>query len=124
MVFFARKTGLSPILTAYLALAVAGAFTFAAAEPLPEGNLSVPEPISGGLLTPLDPLMDCVVGSGAVIDRAGGYSFSPVRNGSFRLAIPLSAQNAKIAFSYLSLKTNKNANHLNIKNTILLKLRI
>jgi hypothetical protein len=124
MVFFSKKTRLSRVLTAYLAFAVVGTFTFVAAEPLLEENFSVHEPVLGGFFTPVDHLMDCVVGSGAVIDRAGGYSFSPVRNGSLRIAVTLSTQNAKIAFSHLSLKTNRNTNHLNIKNTILLKLRI
>jgi hypothetical protein len=124
MVFFLKKTPLPHIFTAYFAFAVIGMFTFVAMEPFLEGNLRVHEPISGGFLTSLDHVMDCVVGSGAIIDRAGGHSFSPVRNGSHRLAITLSVQNGKIAFSHLSLKTNKNTNHLNIKSTILLKLRI
>jgi hypothetical protein len=101
MAFFSKKTWLSHVLTAYLAFAVVGTFTFAVVEPLLEENFSVHEPISGGFFTPVDHIMDCVVGSRAVIGRAGGCSFSPVRNGSLRLAITLCTQNAKIAFSHL-----------------------
>jgi hypothetical protein len=124
MAFFSKKKRLFFILASCLALAVTGTSTFAVMEPLLSGEFSACAPISDASFTPINGFFDCVLGGGAVIDRAGERSFSPMRDGSLRVSIALGAQNGGSAFSRLSLKTIEKTNPPNIKNTILLKLRI
>ncbi|MDR1353748.1 MAG: hypothetical protein LBK05_10755, partial [Treponema sp.] len=61
---------------------------------------------------------------GTVISKARGYPLSPLRNGSLRIAIPLGPQNIGIFCSQFPLKLIEETNYRDIKNTILLKLRI
>jgi hypothetical protein len=124
MVLFPEKKRSHLILVAILILAVTGTFTFAEVEFFRSGDFENNGPISGGFFSPSDYSIDCLAAGGALISRARGHSFSPLRNASLRSAIALGTQNAGIVLSHLSLKAIKNTNHFNIKSAILLKLRI
>jgi hypothetical protein len=59
-----------------------------------------------------------------VITNGRGYSFFSLRNGSLRTVMPLGARNAGFVIAQVPLNAIEKINHLTIKNTIHLKLRI
>jgi hypothetical protein len=124
MVLFPEKKQPRLILAALLVLAMMGTFTFAEVEFFRFGDFEDNGPISGGFFSPADYTIDCLAAAGALISKARGYSFPPLRNASLRSVAALGTQNAGIALSRLSLKTIENTHRFNIKSAILLKLRI
>jgi hypothetical protein len=113
------------ILTAYLALAVIGIFTFVVIEPFHADDFwNANTERSDGVFTLIDYTTDCLSENVVILGKAGGYSFSPLHNSSLRTMMSLGAKDAKTIFSLSFLRIIEKTNYLNIRNTILLKLRI
>jgi hypothetical protein len=124
MVLFLERKRPCLILAALLVFAVTGTFTFAEAEFFRSVDFEAPGSISGGFFSPVDYTVDCLAAGGAVISRAGGYSFSPPRGGSPHGTASPGIPAAVLAFSLRSLNVIKHTYRINIKSAILLKLRI
>jgi hypothetical protein len=124
MALFPGKKWPRLILAAYLACTTMGIFTFVAVEPLRAVDLLDDESLSGGFLTPIDYTIDCLAEDEAVMSKAGGYSLSPVRHGALRISTPAGTQAIGSVLAQSSLMAIEKVNALNIKSTILLKLRI
>jgi hypothetical protein len=121
MVGFMR---MRPVLAAYLIVAVSAVFLFAALEPVRSFELETAGPFSGACYTSLSTTIDYL----ALIPKIGqnnasGNTFSPFRLGSLRFFIFFGIHIVTI-FSGLPLAGKIQVNPINIKNTILLKLRI
>jgi hypothetical protein len=123
MMLFRAKKWTRLVLPAYLAIALTGAFAFAAADQLRPGDFGR-GPRPGVSFLQADLALDCLAESEAVIGKAGGHSLSPLRNGSLRIVLPLGPQAVGAFCSQASLKIIEKAHYRDIKNTILLKLRI
>jgi hypothetical protein len=124
MALFSGKKWPRFILAAYLAFATMGIFTFLAVEPLRAVDFLEDEPLAGGFFTPIDYTIDCLAEGETIMGRAGGYSFSPVRNGAPRVPMFAGTQTIDSVLTQSSLGAIEKINDLNIKSTILLKLRI
>jgi hypothetical protein len=113
------------ILAAYLVLAVMGIFTFAVIEPFyfdDFGKAAAGE--SGGFFALIDHTTDCLSETAIIQGKAKGHSSSSLHNSSLRGMMSLGAKDAQTVFSQSFLRVIEKANYLNIKNAILLKLRI
>ncbi|GHV57306.1 hypothetical protein AGMMS49579_22980 [Spirochaetia bacterium] len=124
MVLFLEGKWPRLILAAYLAIAIMGLFTFAAAGPLRSLDSWDNDPFSESFFTSIDLAIDCLAEGETIMSRAGRYSFSPLRTGFLRLLMLNAPQNAGSVLAQSSLKAIEKVNYLDIKNTILLKLRI
>jgi hypothetical protein len=112
-------------LAAFLIFAIMGLFTVTAAEPLRSVGLWGDESTSGGSVIQQDLGTDTPVEGEPVISNARGYSFSPLRNGGLRtFMLTGMLKNDSFVLAQSSLKAGEKAQYLNLKNTILLKLRI
>jgi hypothetical protein len=109
------------ILAAYLSLAVMGIFFFAATEPLRIIGCWEDGLASGITVTQYDLLAESPVEGEPVISKARGHLFS---SGSLRIVMPLGTRDTGFVPAQSYLRVIENVNHLTIKNTILLKLRI
>jgi hypothetical protein len=123
MVGFARIRP-HPVLAAYLIVAVSAVFLFAALEPVRSFESENAGPISGACYTSLFTTIDYL----AVIPKISQNTtrentFSPFRPGSLRLLIFFGIHIIAL-FSESPLAGKPQINPINIKNTILLKLRI
>jgi hypothetical protein len=113
------------ILTACLALAVFGAFTFTAMNLFYSADFGGDAPDSGGFFASMyRHNLDCLAETSTAISRAGGHSFFPLRNGMPRIAMPQGTQRAGSAVLFSGLKIIEQTTYLPAKNNILLKLRI
>ncbi|AEF82369.1 hypothetical protein [Leadbettera azotonutricia] len=112
------------ILAAYLAIAIIGAFSFSAIEPLREIDFWVDKPASSNFLEPIDHSINCLAEGTAIMSRARGYSFSLLRNGSLRVLMAFGLKNTGSSFFHASLAHAEKMNSLSTKYTIPLKLRI
>jgi hypothetical protein len=124
MSLFLRKKWSHLILAAYLVFAIMGTFTFAAAEPFRSVDFLENESSSGASISQQDLSADTPIEGEPVITNGRGYSFSLLRNGSLRTAMPLGTRDAGSVIAQTSLSAIQKINHFTIKNTILLKLRI
>jgi hypothetical protein len=124
MILFLRGKWPCLILAAYLAVAIMGLFTFAAAEPLRSVDLWDDEPESDVFFALIDFTIDCLAEGETVMSRARGYSFSPLRTGSLRILMLIGLQYAGFVLIQSSLKKSEKVNYLTIKNAVLLKLLI
>jgi hypothetical protein len=112
-----------PLLTAYLIVAVSAAFLFAAVAPVRSLELEAPGPVPDACYSVPVTTADCL----AVIPKPGQstgedkFSFRP---GSPEFLISLDIFNGTTAFSKPRLAGKNQADSVNIKNSILLKLRI
>jgi hypothetical protein len=111
------------ILAAYLAFAVMGIGTFAAAGPLRFVDFWENEFFSGVFFAPIDTI-DCPIEGETIMSRASGYSFSPWRTGSPRILMLSDLQNTGSVLVQSSLRAIEEANYPDIKKAIRLKLRI
>jgi hypothetical protein len=113
------------ILAAYLVFAVMGIFTFAVMEPLDFDDFWKAETEeSGGFFTLIDYTADCLSENVIIPGKARGHSLSSLHNSSLRIMMSPGAKDAETVFSQSFLRIIERADYLNIKNTILLKLRI
>jgi hypothetical protein len=125
MALLLGKKRLRLILTAYLVLAVMGIFTLAVIEPFQSDDFwKAKAGESGGFFTLIDHTTDCLSENVIILGKARGHSFSPLHKGSPRITMSLGAKDAKTVFSQSFLRVIEKTNYLNLKNTILLKLRI
>jgi hypothetical protein len=112
------------VMAAYMVVAIAGTFTFALADSLPVVNAGKDALTPSRVFASIDYTVDCLAESGGVFSKTGRYSFSPVRNSFLRIGVLPGLQNTKAYVSPVLLRTIEETNHLNKKNSILLKLRI
>jgi hypothetical protein len=124
MGLFLEKKWPRLILAAYLAFAVMGIFTFAATESLRSVDFWENVSASGVFVTQQDLIAESPVEGEPVIGKARGHLFSPLRNGSLRIVMPLGTRDTGSVLAQSSLRAIEKVNHLTIKNAILLKLRI
>jgi hypothetical protein len=123
MVLFLGKKWPCLVLAAYLVVAIMGIFTFMEIEPLRSINSLEEEPISGGFLAPIDHFIDCLTEGVTITNKTGGYSFFSLRSGYMRILPLFGIKNPGGFLSGPSLRALENVQYLNMKNTILLKLR-
>ncbi|GHU81763.1 hypothetical protein FACS189468_4980 [Spirochaetia bacterium] len=124
MVLFLEGKASRLILAAYLVFAVPGIGAFAATEPLRSIVFSGDTPISEGFFTPVELTIDYLAEGETMMNKAGGYSFSPLRTGALRILMPSGVPNTGSVPAQLCLKTAEKAHHPDIKNAAPLKLRI
>ena len=105
-------------------IAVMGTCAFSAAEILSFDEWESGRPLSGSSFTSMDHAVDWLAVEPNTISRAKGQPPSPMRNGASRIFMPLEPQHAGISLVRSYLKAIINIHCLNIKNAILLKLRI
>jgi hypothetical protein len=123
MLLFPGKKRTRLILPACLVVVMMWAFTFAATDHLRVDDFGE-TPVPGGFFSPVDYTIDCLAEDGTVISKARGHSLSSLRNSSLRIVTPLGLQNIGVFCSQFPLKIIERTNCRDIKNTILLKLRI
>jgi hypothetical protein len=105
---------------AYLALATMGMFTFISLDAPCFEDFAGKMTDKSVLLTAVTHPVECLVTISAIKDRP----FSPLRHYPLRMVIPVSAFTAGAGLLYAAVRfITRTAVH-NIKNTILLKLRI
>jgi hypothetical protein len=125
MALFLEKKWPRLFLAAYLVLAVMGIFTFAEIEPLHSDDFwKAQTGESGGFFALIDHTTDCLSENVIIQGKARGYSLSSLHNGSLRILTSLGTKDAKTVFAQSFLRVIEKTNYGNIKNTILLKLRI
>ncbi|MDR2176680.1 MAG: hypothetical protein LBP20_01395 [Treponema sp.] len=111
------------ILAAHLTLAMMGTFTFSIVENLDTFSL-MNKAASGGFFTLQDCSIDWLIEDTAVISRASEYSSFSLRGGIVRVLMALGIQSAGAFLVQSAVRTTGRAQYPNIKNTILVKLRI
>jgi hypothetical protein len=124
MGLFSKKKWLRLVLAASLTIATMGIFTFIAVEPLRAIDFLEDRPVSGGFFMPIDYTIDCLAEGITITNKGRGYPFSPLRNGHLRILTLVGIKNTGSVLDQFSLTVIEKINHRNIKNTILLKLRI
>ncbi|MDR2096309.1 MAG: hypothetical protein LBP76_12460 [Treponema sp.] len=122
MILLPEKKWPCLILAAYLALVIVGMYTLLEVQAhyfddFTENGLD-------NFFTIRDYTIDCQAEDSRVISKAGGYSSSPLGNGSQRITALSGMYHAGITFFHSAFKTIINIDYSNIKNNILLKLRI
>jgi hypothetical protein len=123
MFLFARKKLPCLIFTVYTALAVTGAFSFAAVDSLRSVDFELGEPAGDRISGALDTyFVQYQAEEPALVAKTSSAQFSPIRMG-FQ-ASTFGLLNIGNAFSKSSFAANANIHYINPKNTILLKLRI
>jgi hypothetical protein len=124
MVLFGEKRP-RRILAGYLVLGIMGALTFSSmTEFLDLSEIEVKRAVSDGLLAPTEITIDWLSESAAIISKDEGYSSSSLRARTLRVSALPSIQNTGILIVRSTLKTIKKTQYPDIKNSILLKLRI
>jgi hypothetical protein len=121
MIPFSGKKWTCLVFATYLTFAILGTFTFAVTAPLCSVDFSEDEPTLEGFFTSMD---DCLAEGSTIISRARNYSFSPIRNGQFRIVMPFGMHKTGTIALFSSSKIIEKTPYPHIKNTILLKLRI
>jgi hypothetical protein len=122
---FLPKTKWARFATAvYMAAAIMGTFTFALTDSFPDVGLGKDELTPSGIFAPIDYAVGCLAEGNGVTGKAGKYSSSLARNNFLRIDVLIGLQNMGTLFSHVSLRAIEATNHLDKKNTILLKLRI
>jgi hypothetical protein len=125
MVRFSEKRLPYLVLVVYTALAVMGTFSLAAAEPLRSVNLKIENPpsnkISGSLGSYLIQYPEAEL---AIIAKTDDTPFSPLRIGVQRIAFLLGPSSTGNAFFRSSFAASAGTQYINLRNNILLKLRI
>jgi hypothetical protein len=111
-----------PLLTVYLIIALLAVFLFAAVEPIRSLEFEKPEPIGLSYTSPIISISYLAVLPNT--SQNAGESASSLRAGALRFLI-LFGMYAIIAAFFKSLSLEKTqANPADVKNSILLKLRI
>jgi hypothetical protein len=124
MVFLPKTKWARLVMAVYMIVAITGTFAFALADSFPAVNIGTDELGPSRIFAPIDYAVGCLADGNGITGKAGRYSFSPVRNSFLRIDITPLLQNTETLFSHSFLRTIEETNHLNKKNTILLKLRI
>jgi hypothetical protein len=124
MVFCSGKKWPRFVLAVYLVIAIMGTCAFLAAETLDLDEWESGRPLSDSFVTSMDHAVDWLAVEPNTISRAKGQPPSPMRNGASRIFMSLEPQHAGISLVRSSQRAIINIHCLNIKNTILLKLRI
>jgi hypothetical protein len=124
MVLFSGKKWPRRTLAVYLMLAIMGTFIFSMVENLDFPEMDKDQTVSGGFFTSIEYTIDWLIEDITIISKAGGHSFSPLRNGTLRMFMLFSIQTVGIFLVQLLLKKIKIDNSSILKNTIPLKLRI
>lgn len=109
---------------AHLVFAIMGTFAFSMADTFDFSEFEENQTVSGGFLTSIEYAVDWLIEDTTKIGRADRYSSSPLRNGTARTSTPPGIQNAGIFSLQSSLKAIKKVQYPNIRDAILLKLRI
>jgi hypothetical protein len=110
-------------LAGYLVLVIMGMLAFSMAESLDTSESEVRRAVSGGFLAPTEITADWLAEGTAIISKAEEYS-SPVCGGTVRIYAPSGVQNAGMLLVQSSLNAIKKTQYPDIRNTIILKLRI
>ena len=124
MVLFRGKQWPRLALAAYLAAAIMGTAAFTVAEIYDFGQLGENGPVSKGSFRSINHTIDWLAESTTTIGRAKGQGYSPARNGTPHTFMFFGPQNAGLSPVQLSLHAINKTPCSNIKNAILLKLRI
>jgi hypothetical protein len=124
MIFLLKKKWDWLILAGYFFVAVTGTFSFSIAEPFRSIDLLEDNPVLSGSFASINTSIDYLAENVIITGKAQGRSFSPLGNGIMRIVMLLKKQNAGAVLSQSSIKTIEDSKYLNIKSTIVLKLRI
>ena len=124
MPFFLKQRRPRLVLAACMVFAILGTFNFALLESFPEVEPVGDKLAQNGVFASTDYSIDCLVESGNVNVKAGRHSLPGAYNGFWRIPTLAGVQDSEMLFSCQSLRTIEETNHLNKKNSILLKLRI
>jgi hypothetical protein len=124
MVFLPKTKWARLVVAVYMVFAITGTFTFALADSFPAVDMGKDELGPSRIFAPIDYAVGCLADGNGVTGKTGRSSFSPARNSFLRIDIVPGLQNTETLFSHIFLRTIEETNHLNKKNTILLKLRI
>jgi hypothetical protein len=118
------RTRSHPLLAIHLIATVFAAFIFAAAAPVHSYEFEIQKTGSDTYYTYPAVILDCL----AIIPKIGQNNvkntFSPLRLASLKFFILLGICNIILAFSKSNFSGSAQLCHINIKNSILLKLRI
>ncbi|MDR1219243.1 MAG: hypothetical protein LBK73_06480 [Treponema sp.] len=112
------------ILAAHLILVIMGTFAFSVADNFDFSEFEENQTMSSGFFTPTEYTVDWLIENTTMIGKADRHSPSPLRNGTVRTSAPPGVQNAGIFLVQSPLKTIEKTQCPNIRDTILLKLRI
>jgi hypothetical protein len=125
---FSWKKLTSLFFAAYTAIAVVGAFSFAAADSLRSLHFEAKSPVLGspefGGLIPDNYVIPHQAEVPMVITKPGANQFSPLRMGFQRIAFLFGTSNSGNTFSKSPFWVSPKIQHANLKKNILLKLRI
>jgi hypothetical protein len=125
MIRSSRKNLFYLITTAYLALAVMGTFSLAAAEPFRSLITGMENsPLESAFASPDDYLVQHPAEEPVIATKTRSGVSSPLRLSFQRVTSPLLSSNRENPFSKSSYAIYKKLHHADLKSTILLKLRI
>jgi hypothetical protein len=110
------------ILTAYLILVIMGTFAFSVADKFDFSEFEENQAVSSVFFAPTEYTADWLIEDTAKIGKADRHSSSPLRNGVAPASLGI--QNAGVFLVQSPLKTIKKTQYPNIRDIILLKLRI
>ncbi|MDR3343676.1 MAG: hypothetical protein LBT14_13025 [Treponema sp.] len=125
MVWFVQKRLFCLILMAYTALSVLGTFSFAAVEPYHSVKLGFENKAQDKTFASLENFfLQQPAEEPTIITKSGSTRFSPLRIGFQRLTALLGSLINEKPYSKSSHITGTKTQYSDLKNTILLKLRI
>jgi hypothetical protein len=110
-------------LAGYLILVIMGMLAFSMTESLDSSEFEVRRAVSGGFLVPAEITADWLAEGTAIISKADEYS-SPACGGTPRIYAPSGVQNAGMLLVQSALSAIKKTQYSDIRNTIILRLRI
>jgi hypothetical protein len=125
MALFLRKKQLCLILAIYIALCILGAFSFAAVDNFSSVDFSAKHSMSGGILVFQDNyFLRHPMEAPVLISKLSKTQFTPLRINFQRFVSLLALPNIGTSFSKSPFSANGKLKYTNLKNNILLKLRI
>ncbi|MHB9293639.1 hypothetical protein Holit_02766 [Hollandina sp. SP2] len=110
------------LITGFTVLALLVSFCLAAVEPLRTARFAAEK--AGSTNGSIDHFIPSLTGEPALLTKMEGHRLTPLRTGFQRIVIHGEPHKAVSAFCQSSLETPLTSNTLDVKNTILLKLRI
>jgi hypothetical protein len=122
MVFFSKKKWPRLILVSYLAVAIVGISVYITLESLP-GAAAESKKSSDAFIEQTEYLSDFLAKGAVLTNRTNGCSCFSLRNEYSRILVAFGAKNFSPLLSVSSLKPVEKSPCLDIKDTILLKLR-
>jgi hypothetical protein len=110
------------LITVFTILAVMVSFCLGAAEPLRDAGFGAEG--TGGADGSVDSFIPAPAEKPAILIKTGEHQFTPPQTGFQRIFNLWGTHGGTCAFYRASLGKNSNINYIDVKNTILLKLRI